>query len=85
MRLGTRVVAAVLLAAAFCPPGTQACERPSRGACAAMAQIEVVDRNTGETLPIYWHDGQRWIAGTPGHRYSVGLRNSTAGRILGIV
>lgn len=52
---------------------------------AQVTEVEVLDRSTGEHLPIYWHDGQRWVAGTPGHRYAVTLRNRTPGRVLGVV
>jgi len=50
-----------------------------------LAEIAVLDRDTGERLPVYWHDGQRWVAGAPGHRYAVSVRNRTAGRILTVV
>src|SRR5688572_22853851 len=28
--------------------------------------IEVLDRRTGRILPVYWHDGDRHVAGEPG-------------------
>jgi hypothetical protein len=84
MRLGIRAAAMALIAGLYVPC-SQACERPGWAACTGLAEIDVVDRNTGEKLQIYWHDGQRWIAGTPGHRYSIGLRNNTSRRILGVV
>src|SRR5262245_10064535 len=50
-----------------------------------LAQIEVIDRTNGATLPIYWYRGERWIAGTPGHRYAIAVRNRSDGRILTVI
>ena len=85
MRLGMLVaVTATLAACSYPTPSTADIRlRPMRGT--TLAQVEVQDRSTGEKLAVYWHNGQRWIAGTPGHRYSVWLRNTTSGRILGVV
>jgi len=52
---------------------------------ASLADITVLDRNTGERLPVYWHRGERWIAGAPGHRYAVELVNRTGERIMAVV
>jgi hypothetical protein len=55
---------------------------PSR---AHLAEIDVWDRTSGERLPVYWHDGQRWVVGAPGHRYAVTVRNRQPGRILTVL
>ena len=47
-----------------------------------LVQMDVIDRDSGDTLPEYRHRGQDWIAGTPGHRYSVRLTNTTGERVL---
>jgi hypothetical protein len=47
-----------------------------------LVDIDVIDRDTGEWLPEYRHRGQQWIPGTPGHRYSVRLTNTTSERVL---
>jgi hypothetical protein len=31
-----------------------------------VADVNVVDRSTGQTLPVYSHRGQYWVAGQPG-------------------
>jgi hypothetical protein len=54
-------------------------------AAGSLAQIEVIDGTTDQRLPIYWHQGKRWVAGTPGNRYAVALRNHTGGRVLAVV
>lgn len=66
------VVAATLSLAAAASP------RPA-------IDISVTDRVSGETLPVYWHRGERWIAGTPGNRYSITLHNRGAGRALAVL
>jgi len=52
---------------------------------AGMVDVTILDRTSGERLTVYSHEGQRWIAGTPGHRYAVSVRSRSPGRILGVV
>ena len=47
-----------------------------------LVELDVVDRDTGRTLPEYRHRANEWIAGMPGHRYSVRLTNNTGERVL---
>ncbi|RZL51607.1 MAG: hypothetical protein EOP70_18545, partial [Variovorax sp.] len=47
-----------------------------------LVLLDVVDRDSGQTLPEYRHRGEDWIAGVPGHRYSVRLTNNTGERVL---
>jgi len=48
------------------------------------AEVEIYDRTDGRLLPIYWHAGQRHVAGEPGHEYEIRVRNRTAGRLLAV-
>lgn len=50
-----------------------------------LVDIEVVDRDTGQTLQTHWHKGQRWIAGNPGKRYSLRVVNRSGARILAVL
>jgi len=50
-----------------------------------LVELSVVDRDTGATLPVHWHQGQAWVAGTPGHRYAVRLVNRSGGRVLAVL
>lgn len=50
-----------------------------------LVEVAVVDRDSGRTLPQYPHRGDRWIAGTPGHRYSVRLTNTSGRRVLAVL
>ena len=52
---------------------------------ASLVEVTVEDRVTGQTLPLYSHRGERWIAGTPGNRYSVSLTNRSRGRVLAVL
>ncbi len=50
-----------------------------------LLDLAVVDRDTGQTLPTYSESGRLYVAGTPGHRYSVRLSNRTGGRVLAVL
>lgn len=50
-----------------------------------LLDLAVVDRDTGQTLPTYSDRGRLYVAGTPGHRYSVRLSNRTGGRVLAVL
>lgn len=67
-----RLAACVLVAAAACQPLS----------AQPLVRMDVIDRDTGQWLPEYRHRGDAWIAGTPGHRYSVRLTNTTGARVL---
>ena len=47
-----------------------------------LVDVSVVDRDTGEWLSQHPHQGDVWVAGSPGHRYSVRLTNTTGERVL---
>ena len=51
----------------------------------AYLDVDVIDRDTGQIATVYAHDGQYWLAGTPGHRYSVRLSNQTGERVLAVL
>ena len=47
-----------------------------------LVDLAVVDRDSGQWLPEVRHRGERWIVGTPGHRYGVHLTNASGERVL---
>ena len=49
-----------------------------------LATIEVYDRYDGITLPVYARDGQQYVVGTPGHEYTLRIRNLTGERVLAV-
>lgn len=48
-------------------------------------QIDIVERATGRALPSWQHGGRRYVAGEPGVRYLVRVRNTTPRRLLAVV
>ncbi|MDZ4811534.1 MAG: hypothetical protein SGI99_02825 [Pseudomonadota bacterium] len=50
-----------------------------------LVDIEVIDRDTGRPMPLYDRRGQSYIAGEPGHRYSINLRNRSDERVLAVL
>jgi len=73
-RLGALLAAAVLFAVAA----------PAHS-IGSLIDVQVLDRSTGETLPMYWHNGRWWVPGKPGGRYAITLANHSGGRALGVV
>lgn len=51
----------------------------------SLLDVQVIDRSTGQTLDIYRHQGRLYVAGTPGNRYAVSLRNKAGGRVLSVL
>ena len=47
--------------------------------------VEIVDRTEGRALPIYWHEGRRYVIGKPGNEYAIRVRNSGNGRVLAVM
>ena len=54
-------------------------------AIGSLADIEIIDRATGRALPIYKQGEQSWVAGTPGAKYAIRLRNSRFNRVLAVM
>ncbi len=65
----------------------------SAAACSPLSArdlvgMDIIDRDTGQALPEYGQPrqhGQDWVAGVPGHRYSVRLTNTTGERVLAVL
>lgn len=72
------------LAAAVSVLAISACSTPA-AAIGSLVDVNVIDRATGETLPMYWHDGRWWVPGKPGNRYAVSLTNRSGGRTLNVI
>src|SRR5271154_6560499 len=49
-----------------------------------IADVQVLDRNTGAILTPYRYRGEYWVAGTPGDRYSIVIRNDRGDRLLAV-
>jgi hypothetical protein len=54
-------------------------------AAGGLIDVNVIDRDSGARLPMYRHHGQWWVAGRPGARYAIEVRNTTGARVLGVM
>ena len=50
-----------------------------------LVDVNVIDRDSGAQLPVYRHNGEWWMAGRPGARYAIQVRNATGARVLGVM
>ena len=49
-----------------------------------LADVQIIDRETGSVLPMYRSHGEYWVAGRPGARYSIMIQNHRGERILAV-
>jgi len=50
----------------------------------ALVDLAVVDRSTGQSIPVYAHGGRIYVPGTPGTKYSLRITNRTGERVLAV-
>ncbi|HEX5091507.1 MAG TPA: hypothetical protein VFV84_02335 [Burkholderiales bacterium] len=55
------------------------------GAVGGMVDVNVIDRASGRTLPVHWHDGQAYVVGKPGAEYRIQVRNREGGDLLAVM
>jgi hypothetical protein len=55
---------------------------PRANAGSAPVDLQVVDRETGQPLKVWRHDGRLFVAGAPGDRYGLRVINRTGRRVL---
>jgi hypothetical protein len=51
----------------------------------ALVDVFVINRTTGEPVPVHDHGGNLYIAGTPGERYAIRIANRTGRRVMAVV
>jgi len=49
-----------------------------------LADVTLVDRDTGVALAPHYFRGEYWVAGTPGARYAIEIRNRIGSRLLAV-
>jgi hypothetical protein len=49
-----------------------------------LAEVAIIDRDNGAALPVHYFHGEYWIAGSPGARYAIEVRNRTGERVLAV-
>lgn len=53
-------------------------------AVGSLADIQIIDRDTGSVLPTYRCRGEYWVAGRPGGRYSIMVQSHRGERLLAV-
>jgi hypothetical protein len=53
-------------------------------AVGSLANVQIIDRDTGNVLPTYRSRGEYWVAGRPGARYSIMVQNYRGQRLLAV-
>lgn len=53
-------------------------------AVGAIANVTIIDRDSGATLDTHYFHGEYWVAGTPGARYAIEIRNGIGARLLAV-
>ncbi len=71
-----RLIASVLSVVALCGFS------PVRPADEGPVLLSVIDRDRDTELETHPYRGQQWVAGEPGHRYSVRMENRSGQRVL---
>ena len=51
----------------------------------ALVDVQIVDRSSGRVLETWHHQSRLYVAGTPGNRYAVSLRNRSGERVLAVL
>lgn len=71
-----RMALIFLISALFAAGGAQA--------IGSLAEIAIVDRDNGTTLPVHYFRGEYWVAGRPGARYAIEVCNRLGERLLAV-
>ena len=61
-----------------------ACTAMQAQAVGRLADVTVVDRAPGAVLPVHYFAGEYWVAGRPGARYAVAVRNRMGERVMAV-
>ena len=49
-----------------------------------LADVTIIDRDSGVVLPVHHAHGEYWVAGRPGARYAISVRNRLGERLLAV-
>jgi hypothetical protein len=58
--------------------------RTDAHASGRLADVQIIDRDSGSVLPMYRSRGEYWVAGRPGARYSIMIQNHRNERLLAV-
>src|SRR6202163_1977978 len=60
---------------------TSICEAQVQG---GIAEVAIIDRDSGAVLSPHYYRGEYWVAGSPGARYAIEIRNRLGERVLAV-
>jgi hypothetical protein len=49
-----------------------------------LAEVSIIDRDSGNALSTHYYRGEYWVAGSPGARYAISIRNRLGERVLAV-
>jgi len=49
-----------------------------------LAEVSIIDRDSGCVLSTHYYRGEYWVAGSPGARYAISIRNRLGERVLAV-
>jgi hypothetical protein len=49
-----------------------------------LADVSILDRSTGQYLPVHWSEGRAYVVGKPGNEYQVLVRNRRGEDLLAV-
>ena len=49
-----------------------------------LADVSIIDRDSGVVLDTHYYRGEYWVAGRPGGRYAIEIHNRTGERLLAV-
>src|SRR5579863_6765033 len=53
-------------------------------AMGGVAEVAIIDRDSGAELSPHFYHGEYWVAGRPGARYAIEIRNRLGERLLAV-
>ncbi len=53
-------------------------------AIGSLADVNIIDRDTGQRLQAHYHKGEYWVAGRPGANYAIQIQSRNGGRLLAV-
>jgi hypothetical protein len=56
----------------------------SAQAIRGLADVSIIDRDSGAVLNPHYHHGEYWVAGRPGARYAIEIHNRLGERLLAV-
>jgi hypothetical protein len=71
----------MVFAAAIAAALAASCDADAVG---TLASVSLIDQDSGAVLPLHYFRGEYWVAGNPGSRYAIEIRNHSGGRLLAV-